>query len=71
MKSSTVLSLLATITITIGSPLKTRNGQVEIVFIGAADAQFTQSFPSDGTVVSIGKLSCISPNFTAYLKPLR
>jgi hypothetical protein len=55
MKTSAIISLLAAITTTWGSPLKTRNDQVEITFIGAADAQFTQSFPSDGTVVSIGE----------------
>ncbi|KAJ6051753.1 uncharacterized protein N7446_006388 [Penicillium canescens] len=65
MKTSAIICLLAAITTTSGSPLKTRNDQVEITFIGAADAQFTQSFPSDGTVVSIGdplSISHISSN---------
>ncbi|OGE52860.1 hypothetical protein PENARI_c009G11921 [Penicillium arizonense] len=60
MKTCAVICLLAAITTTSGSPLKTRNNQVEITFIGAANAQFTQSFPSDGTVASIGNPLSIS-----------
>jgi hypothetical protein len=66
MKTSAIISLLAAITTTSGSPLKTRNNQVEITFIGAANAQFTQSFPSDGTVASIGE----HPFIRAYLHNL-
>jgi hypothetical protein len=61
MKTSAIICLLAAITTTSGSPLKTRNNQVEITFIGAANAQFTQSFPSDGTVASIGEHPFIRP----------
>jgi hypothetical protein len=66
MKTAAIICLLAAITTTSGSPLKARNDQVEITFIGAADAQFTQSFPSDGTVVSIGE----NPFIRAYFHNL-
>ncbi|KAJ5770449.1 uncharacterized protein N7511_002500 [Penicillium nucicola] len=60
MKGSTIISLLATVATTSAGPLRARNDQVDITFIGAADAQFTQSFPSDGTVISIGNPLSIS-----------
>lgn len=44
--------LLALATASNGSPVK-RTNEVEITFIGAADAQFTQNFPVDGSTVSI------------------
>ncbi|KAJ5287332.1 hypothetical protein N7478_003018 [Penicillium angulare] len=43
----------------IGSPIK-RTQEVEITFIGAADAQFSQSFPTDGSMVSISNVLSIS-----------
>ncbi|KAJ5374339.1 hypothetical protein N7517_006345 [Penicillium concentricum] len=54
MKSSTILGLFVAYAATASAiPLKQRDHQVDITFIGAADAQFTQSIPSDGSVVSI------------------
>ncbi|KAJ5539484.1 hypothetical protein N7513_007816 [Penicillium frequentans] len=44
--------LLALATASNGSPVK-RTNDVEITFIGAANAQFTQNFPADGSTVSI------------------
>lgn len=44
--------ILAFATASNGSPVK-RTNEVEITFIGAANAQFTQSFPVDGSTVSI------------------
>ncbi|KAJ5916897.1 hypothetical protein N7504_000912 [Penicillium tannophilum] len=51
--------LLALATASNGSPVK-RTNEVEITFIGAADAQFTQSFPVDGSTVSISDVLSIS-----------
>ncbi|KAJ6190999.1 hypothetical protein N7519_001020 [Penicillium mononematosum] len=54
MKASTVLGLFVAYAATASAiPVKQRNHQVEITFIGAADAQFTQNIPTDGSVVSI------------------
>ncbi|KAJ5503686.1 hypothetical protein N7463_006560 [Penicillium fimorum] len=54
MKSSTILGLFVAYAATsYAIPLRQRDQQVDITFIGAADAQFTQSIPSDGSVVSI------------------
>ncbi|KAJ5788749.1 hypothetical protein N7457_003739 [Penicillium paradoxum] len=61
MKSSAILGLFVAYAATASAvPLKPRNDQVEITFIGAADAQFTQSFPTDGSAVSIDNLLSIS-----------
>jgi hypothetical protein len=55
MKSSAILSLFVAYAATASAiPVKQRNHQVDITFIGAADAQFTQSIPTDGSTVSIG-----------------
>ncbi|KAJ6125586.1 hypothetical protein N7471_012903 [Penicillium samsonianum] len=54
MKASTILGLFAGYAATASAiPVKQRDNQAEITFIGAADAQFTQSIPTDGSVVSI------------------
>jgi antitoxin component of RelBE/YafQ-DinJ toxin-antitoxin module len=56
MKASTVLGLFVAYAATASAiPVNQRNHQVEITFIGAADAQFAQNIPTDGSVVSIGK----------------
>lgn len=56
MKASTVLGLFVAYgALASAIPVKQRNHQVEITFIGAADAQFSQNIPTDGSVVSIGK----------------
>ncbi|KAF3394208.1 hypothetical protein F1880_005085 [Penicillium rolfsii] len=53
MKFSDILTLTAGFaTAASASPVR-RTDQVEITFIGAADAQFSQSFPTDGSQVSI------------------
>ncbi|KAJ5343946.1 hypothetical protein MYU51_002105 [Penicillium brevicompactum] len=52
MRTSTIISLFAVAAVASAIPVK-RDDHVEITFIGAADAQFTQSFPSDGSAVSI------------------
>lgn len=55
MKSSTIFGLFVAYAATASAiPVKQRNLEVEITFVGAADAQFTQSIPTDGSVVSIG-----------------
>lgn len=55
MKTSTIFGLLVAYAATVSAiPVKQRNHEVEITFVGAADAQFTQSIPTDGSVVSIG-----------------
>lgn len=55
MKASTVLGLfIAYAATTSAIPVKQRDQEVEITFVGAADAQFTQSIPTDGSIVSIG-----------------
>ncbi|KAJ5647027.1 hypothetical protein N7490_003399 [Penicillium lividum] len=51
--------LLALATASSGSPLK-RTQDVEITFIGAANAEFSQSFPIDGSTVSIANVLSIS-----------
>ncbi|KAJ5792489.1 uncharacterized protein N7503_008467 [Penicillium pulvis] len=51
--------LLALATASNGSPVK-RTNDVEITFIGAANAQFTQAFPVDGSTVSISDVLSIS-----------
>ncbi|CAI7668736.1 unnamed protein product [Penicillium viridicatum] len=54
MKSSTIFGLFVAYAATVSAiPVKQRNHEVEITFVGAADAQFTQSIPTDGSVVSI------------------
>jgi hypothetical protein len=35
--------------------LAIRQNTAQITFIGAADAQFTQDFPTDGSIVQISK----------------
>jgi hypothetical protein len=56
MKTSAILGLFVVYATTASAiPVKPRHDQVEITFIGAADAQFTQSFSTDGSVVSIGR----------------
>ncbi|KAJ5295438.1 hypothetical protein PENANT_c001G08700 [Penicillium antarcticum] len=65
MKTSVFIGLLTAAATASAGPLRARNDQVDITFIGAADAQFTRSFPSDGSVVSIGdplSISHISSN---------
>ena len=65
MKVSTVLGLFVAYAATASAiPVKQRNQQVEITFIGAADAQFTQDIPTDGSVVSIGKALVILWSWT-------
>ncbi|KAJ6010806.1 hypothetical protein N7451_002218 [Penicillium sp. IBT 35674x] len=51
--------LLALATASNASPVK-RTNDVEITFIGAANAQFTQNFPVDGSSVSISDVLSIS-----------
>ncbi|KAJ5540943.1 hypothetical protein N7494_006019 [Penicillium frequentans] len=51
--------LLALATASNGSPVK-RTNDVEITFIGAANAQFTQNFPVDGSTVSVSDVLSIS-----------
>ncbi|KAJ5618144.1 hypothetical protein N7537_003258 [Penicillium hordei] len=54
MRSSTIFGLFFAYAATASAvPVKQRNQEVEITFVGAADAQFTQSIPTDGSVVSI------------------
>ncbi|KAJ5206588.1 hypothetical protein N7491_002797 [Penicillium cf. griseofulvum] len=54
MKSSAILGLFVVYAATASAnPVKQRNHQVDITFIGAADAQFTQSIATDGSIVSI------------------
>ncbi|OJJ04875.1 hypothetical protein ASPVEDRAFT_153196 [Aspergillus versicolor CBS 583.65] len=56
MKFSSVAPLLAAVPGTLGAalPLATRGQDAaQITFIGAADAQFTQDFPKDGSAVTI------------------
>ncbi|KGO66604.1 hypothetical protein PITC_079760 [Penicillium italicum] len=54
MKASTILGLFVAYAATASAvPMKKRSHEVEITFVGAADAQFTQSIPTDGSVVSI------------------
>ncbi|KAJ5473155.1 hypothetical protein N7475_002721 [Penicillium sp. IBT 31633x] len=61
MKTSTIFGLFVACATTASAiPVKPRHGQVEITFVGAANAQFTQSFPSDGSTVSIGNPLSIS-----------
>ncbi|KAJ5157152.1 uncharacterized protein N7482_008252 [Penicillium canariense] len=53
MKFSEILALsIALATTANASPIK-RTEEVQITFIGVADAQFAQSFPTDGSDVSI------------------
>lgn len=53
MKFSDVLTLAVGLaTAASASPVR-RSDQVDITFIGAADAQFSQSFPTDGSQLSI------------------
>lgn len=56
MKYSAIAPLLAlpgTLSLAI------RDHAAQITFIGAADAQFTQDFPADGSIVKISKLPCL------------
>ncbi|CAG8893415.1 unnamed protein product [Penicillium egyptiacum] len=54
MKATTILGLFVAYAASASAiPVQQRNNQVDITFIGAADAQFTQSIPTDGSVVSI------------------
>lgn len=62
MKASTIIGLFIAVTTASAIPVQPRHDNVEIVFIGAADAQFTQSFPSDGSVVSISMLPFLGSN---------
>lgn len=67
MKTSTIFGLFVACATTASAiPVKPRHGQVEITFVGAANAQFTQSFPSDGSTVSIGRLLFIA---SSQVKP--
>lgn len=76
MKASTILGLFAGYAATASAiPVKQRDNQAEITFIGAADAQFTQSIPTDGSVVSISTslvMSCIwtESMLTFFRKPI-
>ena len=55
MKTTTIFSLFVAYAATASAiPVKQRDHQVEITFIGAANAQFTQSISTDGSTVSIG-----------------
>ncbi|CAG7938914.1 unnamed protein product [Penicillium salamii] len=58
MKACTFVSVFAVAAIASAIPVKRDN--VDITFIGAADAQFTWSFPTDGSVVSISNPLSIS-----------
>lgn len=53
MKLTAIAPLLA-LPGTLG--LAIRDHTAKITFIGAADAQFTQDFPQDGSIVEISKL---------------
>lgn len=56
MKFSSVAPLLAAVPGTLGAalPLAARGQDAALItFIGAADAQFTQDFPKDGSAVTI------------------
>lgn len=65
MKSFVFSALLIALAIaTNGEPVKRTQGTVEITFIGAANAQFTQSFPVDGSIVQIS----MSIQMHIYLK---
>lgn len=76
MKSSTIFGLFVAYAATASAiPVKQRNLEVEITFVGAADAQFTQSIPTDGSVVSIGMsfaIPCSSTGaiLTFFRKPI-
>ncbi|KAJ5738907.1 hypothetical protein N7493_002062 [Penicillium malachiteum] len=59
MKFSEILSLSTVLALASAAPVK-RSNDVEITFIGAAGAQFTQSFPTDGTATSISNVLSIS-----------
>ncbi|KAJ5601105.1 hypothetical protein N7510_010639 [Penicillium lagena] len=60
MKFLTVFTpLIALATTTNGGPVK-RTQEVEITFIGAANAQFSQSFPADGSIITISNVLSIS-----------
>ncbi|EKV11476.1 hypothetical protein PDIG_50090 [Penicillium digitatum PHI26] len=61
MKGLTVLGLFVAYATTASAiPVKHRNQEVEITFVGAADAQFTQSIPTDGPTVPIGMSLIVS-----------
>lgn len=58
MKFSEIITLSAALaTSASATPLKRSAGHenVDITFIGAADAQFTESFPTDGSSIDISK----------------
>ncbi|KAJ5725628.1 uncharacterized protein N7483_006985 [Penicillium malachiteum] len=59
MKFSEILSLSAVLALASAAPVK-RSNDVEITFIGAAGAQFTQNFPTDSTATSISNVLSIS-----------
>lgn len=46
---SGIVSLLLVVdALALGSPIEARTNQVKITFLGAANAQFTEMFPTDG-----------------------
>lgn len=55
---SGILSLLAILsgTLALGSPVDARSNEVKIVFLGAANARFTERFPLNGAKVKISML---------------
>lgn len=55
MKFSDVLTLSVAFAAAANASPMRRTEEVGITFIGAADAQFSQSFPVDGSQVSIGE----------------
>jgi len=69
MKASVIVGLFIVATTASASPMKPRNDGVEIVFLGAANAQFTQNFPSDGSVVSISMFPSNTIVFS-HMEPL-
>ncbi|PYI36684.1 hypothetical protein BP00DRAFT_441256 [Aspergillus indologenus CBS 114.80] len=59
LSESTVLFTLASSVFAAPLAVRTQN-EVQITFLGAADAQFTQSFPTDGSTVAISNPLSIS-----------
>ncbi|KAE8370478.1 hypothetical protein BDV27DRAFT_119475 [Aspergillus caelatus] len=53
MKLSSTSALVALVAGVNGASIPRTQGSVPITFIGAADAQFTQDFPTDGSSVAI------------------
>ena len=59
MKFSDVLTLsIVFATAANANPMRRTEG-VDITFVGAADAQFSQSFPLDGSQVPISEFICM------------